>query len=115
MIHDRNQCALVSFIWRFERAVADRVVADEVDVADLDLRAFVDVEDDLHQLRAAGQRLDRRLHLGELVALLRHQVADDALDAPDDALIEERVEAQRDAGSFIFSSTLVRSTLVDPV
>ena len=80
-----------------QAAVADLLVADELDVADLDLRAFVDVEDDLDQLRAAGQLLDARLDLGELVALLGHQAAQDAFDAADGALIEERVEAQRDA------------------
>ncbi|MEZ5284458.1 MAG: hypothetical protein R2712_06550 [Vicinamibacterales bacterium] len=80
-----------------ELAVADFGVALEVDRADLDLRPFLDVEDDLDQLRAAGQGLDRRVDLGELVPLLGHQALDDALDAPDHALVEEGVEAERDA------------------
>ena len=72
-------------------------IAVEVDGADLDLRPFLDVEHDLHELGAGRQRLDARRDLGELVALVRHERLDDALHAPDDGLVEERVEAQRDA------------------
>src|SRR4051812_1252119 len=53
-----------------ERPVADGLVADEVDAPNLDLRAFGDVEREIDDLRAAGNRLDLRLHLGVFVALL---------------------------------------------
>ena len=77
-----------------ERAIAHFDIAVEVDAADLDLRPFLDVEHDLDHLGARRQRLDSRRHLRELVALLRHQVLDDALHALDHGLIEERVEAE---------------------
>ena len=51
----------------------------------------------LHQLGPARQLLDARLDLGELVALLRHHAAQDAFDPAHGALIEERIEPQRDA------------------
>ena len=77
----------------FEKAVAHRLVADEVDAANLDLRPFVEVEGDVHQLRAAGNVLDLGRHLGELEALLAHHVAHDPRDLPNEARIDERVEA----------------------
>ena len=76
-------------------AVAHRRVADEVDLADADLRALLHVEGDLDQLGAAGQRLDVRGDLGELEALLGHHLLDDALHPPHRRVVEERVEAQR--------------------
>ncbi len=76
---------LFSFILRAERAVADRLVADEVDVVDADLRSLVDVEGEVDGLRAAGHFLDLGLDLRELVALLRVQLAHDAGDAADRA------------------------------
>ena len=78
-------------------AVRDRFVALEVDRPDLDLRTLLDVEDHLHQLRAPRERLHRRVDLGELVALLGHQVAHDALDPPHNAFVEERIEPERDS------------------
>ena len=45
-----------------------------------------------------GQFLDSRLDLGELVALLGHQTAQDPFDSTDCALVEERVQTKRDAG-----------------
>ncbi len=78
-------------------AVAQLLVAGELDVADLDLRAFLDVEREVHQLRTGGQFLDLVRDLGELVALLRHHVAHDAFDLADQRGIDERVEPDRDA------------------
>ena len=65
--------------------------------ADLDLRALVDVEGQVHQLRPARDLLDRRLDLREHVALLRVDLAHDAGDAADEPRIDERIEIQADA------------------
>ncbi len=93
----RQEPVLLGFLHpALEGAVADLVVADELDVANLDLRTFVDVEDHLGQLRSAGEFFDARFHLGKLVTLLRHQISKNPLDAPNRALIEERIEPERD-------------------
>ena len=106
---------LFSFIWLLERAVADRLVADEVDASDLDLRPFVDVEGEVDQLRAAGTALISWRDLGELIALLGMHVADDALDLADEAGIDERVEADlMRSASFSFSSIFDISTFFEP-
>ena len=76
----------------FQRAVAHRLVAGEVDAADLDLRPFVQVEGDVHQLRPAGNLLDLGRHLRELEALLAQHVADDARHLANEAGIDEGVE-----------------------
>ena len=93
----RQEPVLLGFLHpALEGAVADLVVADELDVANLDLRTFVDVEDHLGQLRSAGEFFDARFHLGKLVTLLRHQISKNPLDAPNRALIEERIQPERD-------------------
>ena len=76
-----------------ERAVANRLVADELDAADLDLRPLVHVEGQMHELRPARDVLDLVRDLRELEALLPQHVADDALDLADQPWIDERVEA----------------------
>ena len=66
--HEREEpAALVLFHPPPQRAVLDRLVADEVNLADADLRPLVDVEGDVHQLRAALDFLDLGLDLRELV------------------------------------------------
>ena len=76
-----------------ERAVAHRLVADEVDLADLDLRALVHVEGDVDQFRAAGDLLDVVGDVRELEALLSQHVPDDPFDLADERGVDEGVEA----------------------
>ena len=78
--------------------VADRLVADEVERANLDLRPFVHVEREVDQLGAAGDFLDLGRDFGELEALLTQHVADDAGDLADQAGIDEGVEADLGVG-----------------
>ena len=61
-----------------ERAVAHRLVADEIDLADFDLRTLFHHEGDVHQLRPALDFLDLVADVGELESLLPQHVADDA-------------------------------------
>src|SRR5215203_2685218 len=70
-------------------AVPNGDVAVEVQGTNLDLWTLLDVEHHLHELWAGRQRLHGRGHFRELVALVRHEGLDDALDALDDGLIEE--------------------------
>ena len=79
-----------------QRAVADRLVADEVDVADLVLRAVDDVERDVHRLGLTGHRLDLVRHLAVEIALFGQHAADDHLGAAQDAVVEERIHADGD-------------------
>src|SRR4051812_17661299 len=76
-----------------QRAVADCLVADEVDLADLHLRTFVHVEGDVHQLRTAGNFLDLGRDRGELEALFAQHVADDPRHLANETRVDERVEA----------------------
>ncbi len=93
-------------------AVGDRLVADEVDVANLHLGAFGYVEGHVHELRPAVDRLDLVLDLGELVTLGRVQLAYDPGDAAKEARIDERVEADRDAFFLQLLVDLVRVDLL---
>ena len=79
-------------------APADRLVADQIDLADLDLRPFVHVEGDVNQLRAALDLLDVVADVGELEPLLAQHVADDALDLADQAGVDERIKADDGVG-----------------
>ena len=88
---------LVLFQLALERAVADGGVADEVDLANLDLRPLADVERHVHQLGSAGHRRDLVIHFGVGEALLGHHRPQHGLHPPDHALIEERIEPQLDA------------------
>ena len=99
-------------------AVGDRLVALEVDHADLHLGAFGDVERHVHRLARGADRLDLGLHLDVLVALLGVHVADDPGDLADEALIDERV--QRDPQVLLLQLVvdlrlldLLRSDVVD--
>ena len=94
----------------FKRAVAEGLVAVEVEPLDLDLRAFLDVERQMDQLRSAWQLLDCVGDLGVLIALLGHQAADDALDAPDQPGIDERVETDLEV---LFLQLVVDLRLLD--
>ena len=75
-----------------ERAVAHRLVADEIELPDLHLRTFVHVKRQVHQLRAAGNLLDLGRDARELKALLLHHVQDDALNLAHQSGIDEGVE-----------------------
>jgi hypothetical protein len=74
------------------------LVALELDVHELELRALLDVERQVEQLRPAGHRRLLDVHRGVVVALLGVQLLDDLLDLPDGRLIDERVEPDHDAG-----------------
>ncbi len=78
--------------------VADRLVTDEVERANLDLRPLVHVEREVDQFGAAGDFLDLGRDFGELEALLTQHVADDAGDLADQAGIDEGVEADLGVG-----------------
>jgi len=71
-----------------QRAISDRRVAIEDNLAELNLRSVIDLEDDAHQFRAAGFG-DLGLDHGVVVALLGVQVADQPLDAANRGLIDE--------------------------
>ena len=81
-----------------EPAVADLLVADELDVADLDLRALVDVEGHLGQLGTAGERFDARFDLGELMAPSRPSGRGRSLRRGGRRADRGTNPAQRDAG-----------------
>ena len=92
-----------------ERAVADHGVAVEHDLPQLDLGPVIDLERHAHQLRAprfGDLGLDDRV----VVALLGVQIADDALDAPDGGLVDERVDLDLDA---LFTELLVDRRVID--
>jgi hypothetical protein len=76
-----------------ERPAAHGLVAEELDLADPDLRAILDVEGQVHQLRPARDLRDLVGHLGELEPLLRQHAPDDALHLLDEGRVDERVEA----------------------
>ncbi len=101
---------LVALHLAFELAVRGRLVADEVDLLHLDPRALVEVEGQVDELRAARHLGDRVGDAGELVALLREHAADDALDAPDEGRVDERVEPDRHA---LFAELLFDFRLLD--
>ena len=73
-----------------------RVVADELDVANLQLRPLADDERDVDQFRTAGHRRDPVTHLRVGEPLLRHQLAQHALHAADRPIVAERIETQLD-------------------
>ncbi len=75
-------------------AVAECLVADEVDIADPQLRSLADRERHVHQLRAAGDRRDRVVNLGVGEALLRHHLVEDRVDATQRVVVAERIQAQ---------------------
>jgi hypothetical protein len=79
-----------------QRGVGDRGVAHEVDGPDADLGAFGDMEAEVDRLGRRTDRLDLRLHVGVLIALLGVEVADDAGDLLDEAGIDEGVERDPD-------------------
>ena len=91
-MNEKKPPPLFSFIRRRSALSLDRLVPDEFDLADPDLRPLVDVERHVHQLRTALDLLDLRLHLGELMPFRRVDLADGARDAPQQAGIDERVE-----------------------
>ena len=83
----------------FERRVAHRLVADEVDALDLDLRPLVHVERQVDELRSTARDFfDLGRDLGELEALVAHHVAHDARYLADQTGIDERVEANLRVG-----------------
>src|SRR4029453_995403 len=94
----------------FKRAVAEGLVAVEVEPLDLDLGALLDVERQMDQFRSAWQLFDCVSDLGILIALFGHQATDDALDAPDQPGIDERVETNLEV---LFLQLVVDLRLLD--
>ena len=80
-----------------ELPVADRLIADKVDLVDLDLRPFRHMERDVDELGPALDVLDLGPDFGELIPLRCIELADDAGDASNEPRIDERVEPDRDA------------------
>ena len=92
-LHEGQQAGRpVGFHGTCQQLVADVPVAEEFDVANRDARPFLDGKGDVHQLRAAGDGLELRLHLGVLIALLGIQFADALEDTRRlfDRLVEQR-------------------------
>ena len=84
---------LVLFHLALERARANRLVAEEGNSPDLDLRALVDMEGQVHELGPTGHLLDLVGHLRVLKAFFLHHLAHDRFDLLHEAGIDERVEA----------------------
>ena len=78
-----------------QRPVVHRLVTDEVDRADLHLRAFVHVKRDVDELRSTADFGDLVLDVGKLKAFLPEHVADDAFNLANEGRIDERVESDR--------------------
>jgi hypothetical protein len=90
---ERATCStLVVLHLACELAVGDRLVAQEVDVLDADLRTFRDVEREVDGLRVGAHRLDLGLDGRVLVALVAVHSAHDRRDVIHEARVDERVE-----------------------
>ena len=94
-----------------QRAVALGDVAEELDVANLDLGAFSHVERDVDQLGPAGDRRHGVRHQGVGEALLRHHLAQHGLDAADRPLSRNESSRSSMLRARSCSSTLARSPI----
>ena len=90
------------------------LIADKVDLVDLDLRPFRHMERDVDELGPALDVLDLGPDFGELIPLRCIELADDAGDASNEPRIDERVEPDRDALLFHASSIFDWSTFFRP-
>ncbi len=89
---------LVFFHLALQLAVADLLVADEIDAPDLDVGALLQLERQVNELRPARHLGDLVGDVAELKPFLAEHVADDSFDLADQAGIDERVEADFGVG-----------------